>query len=125
MAKIRNLIIPVEITAANQKVSNISAQIPGSAEKAVGVVLSSTAVPSSSTKTGIGKVSLNFNNRASNPFGAMVMASQGAISMTALKPIPVDVKLMPNSHVNGYYIDNGVCAVPYTLRIYIVYEATE
>lgn len=125
MTKIRNLIIPVEITSANQKVSNIASQVPGSANKAIGVVLSTTAVPASSTKTGIGKVSLNFNNRASNPFGAMVMASTGDISMKALKPIPVNVKLKPNSHINGYYIDNGVCAVPYTLRIYIVYEASE
>lgn len=125
MTRIRNLIIPVQITADNQKV-NIAAQLPGSAGEAVGVVLSATAVADSATKTGIGRVSLSFNNRASNPFGAMVMATTGSgFSMKSMHPIPLKMDLMPNSHVNGYYIDNGISVVPYTLRIYIVYKTKD
>lgn len=126
MARIRYSIIVVPITTTGQKVSNVEAHLPGDAEKCVGVFLTSTATPTSADTSSIGKVSLSFNNRASNSFASTVLAKKSVVhSMKSFRLLKHELDLMPNSHVNGYYVDYGLTAVPYNLRIYIAYKTKE
>jgi hypothetical protein len=129
MGRIRQHIISIEVDASEALISDISSQLPGDVDECVGLVFSVCDTDSSTPENSylVGRISLSFNNRASNPVNYSVRSKTfGSLSMKALGLIPMPMKLLANSHVNGFFKDLGYANdYPYRLKVYIFYKSSD
>jgi hypothetical protein len=100
----------------------IEQKIPGHIKRVSGVFVSVTARNNTSKMIGI--ISLAFN-------GDGLRAKQFVVPKTTelidtWHPVPLKEDIMPNSLLQGYYLDTSASSVyPYSLKIYLHYNNAE